>query len=220
MTEHYFSEQPTGPDQRRLVEITLDGQQVRLQTARGVFSGDRLDLGTAVLLKETPAPQGRELLDLGCGYGPIALTMARRNRAARVWAVDVNARARELTAANAAALGLAERVVVAAPAELPATVELDELWSNPPIRIGKAALHELLLTWLPRLRAEGVARLVVARNLGADSLAAWLTDQGYRVTRTASSKGYRVLEVRKARALFGVGPEEAPLRTTPVEDQA
>ncbi|MGN6600132.1 MAG: class I SAM-dependent methyltransferase [Actinomycetes bacterium] len=220
MTEHYFSEQPTGPDQRRLVEISLDGQQVRLQTARGVFSGDRLDLGTAVLLKETPAPQGRELLDLGCGYGPIALTMARRNRAARVWAVDVNARARELTAANAAALGLAERVVVAAPAELPATVELDELWSNPPIRIGKAALHELLLTWLPRLRAEGVARLVVARNLGADSLAAWLTDQGYRVTRTASSKGYRVLEVRKARALFGVGPEEAPLRTTPVEDQA
>ncbi|MGN6522538.1 MAG: class I SAM-dependent methyltransferase [Actinomycetes bacterium] len=220
MTEHYFSEQPTGPDQRRLVEITLDGQQVRLQTARGVFSGDRLDLGTAVLLKETPAPQGRELLDLGCGYGPIALTMARRNREARVWAVDVNARARELTAANAAALRLAERVVVAAPAELPATVELDELWSNPPIRIGKAALHELLLTWLPRLRAEGVARLVVARNLGADSLAAWLTDQGYRVTRTASSKGYRVLEVRKARALFGVGPEEAPLRTTPVEDQA
>ncbi|MGN6088398.1 MAG: class I SAM-dependent methyltransferase [Actinomycetales bacterium] len=220
MTEHYFSEQPTGPDQRRLVEITLDGQQVRLQTARGVFSGDRLDLGTAVLLKETPAPQGRELLDLGCGYGPIALTMARRNREARVWAVDVNARARELTAANAAALGLAERVVVAAPAELPTTVELDELWSNPPIRIGKAALHELLLTWLPRLRAEGVARLVVARNLGADSLAAWLTDQGYRVTRTASSKGYRVLEVRKAGALFGVGPEEAPLRTTPVEDQA
>ena len=209
MTEHYFSAEPATPDERRSIGVTLDGELLELQTARGVFSGDRLDPGTAVLLRETPAPRGTDLLDLGCGYGPIALTMARRNPRARVWAVDVNARARDLTTRNAAALGLAARVSAVAPEDVAAGTEFDEIWSNPPIRIGKDALHELLLTWLPRLRSEGVARLVVARNLGADSLAAWLGQQGYAVTRAASSKGYRVLEVRKAQRRSGVGADVA-----------
>ena len=73
------------------------------------------------------------------------------------------------------------------------------IWTNPPIRIGKAALHDLLLRWLPRLEPTGVAHLVVGKNLGADTLATWLTTEGFPCTRTGTAKGFRVLAVQPRR---------------------
>jgi 16S rRNA (guanine1207-N2)-methyltransferase len=73
----------------------------------------------------------------------------------------------------------------------------DRIVSNPPIRIGKTALHGLLLRWLPRLTPDGTAHLVVQKHLGSDSLARWLTEQGYPTTRLASRAGYRILKVRR-----------------------
>ena len=137
------------------------------------------------------------MLDLGCGYGVIACVQAQRQPGAEVWAVDVNERARALTATNAAALGVSSRVRVAAPEDVPVDVQVDEIWSNPPIRIGKPALHALLLRWLPRLRPGGTAWLVVAKNLGSDSLQRWLAEQGWDAVRYASVRGYRVLRVRR-----------------------
>jgi 16S rRNA (guanine1207-N2)-methyltransferase len=165
-----------------------------------VFSADRLDPGTAVLLRKAPPPAldlAGELLDLGCGYGPIACVLATAAPRAVVWAVDVNGRARELAAANAAATGVADRVRVAAPDQVPAAVRFAQIWSNPPVRVGKAELHGMLGGWLPRLRPDGVAWLVVARNLGGDSLQQWLIGQGWTVIRHASQKGYRVLRVTR-----------------------
>jgi 16S rRNA G1207 methylase RsmC len=151
-----------------------------------------------VLLRKAPLPRrAGTLLDLGCGYGPIAATLAVSAPEATVYAVDVNSRALELVRENAARIGAADRVVPATPEQVPADVRFDEIWSNPPIRIGKPALHELLQTWLPRLAPGGVAWLVVSRNLGADSLAGWLTERGYAVDRHASQKGYRVLSVTR-----------------------
>jgi 16S rRNA (guanine1207-N2)-methyltransferase len=195
---HYFNAAPSVASARREVTVQLPDGPLRFTTDRGVFSNGRLDAGTAVLLREAgPLPESGDLLDLGCGAGPIALTMARRRPASTVWAVDVNERAVELCAANAATLGL--RNVRAVPPELvPADVAPAAIWSNPPIRIGKEALHELLLRWLPRLDRGGIATLVVNRNLGADSLAAWLGRQGFAVARLASRKGYRLLEVRQS----------------------
>lgn len=196
--EHYFTAAPAGPQERRRLVVRLAGQDVEVETAGGVFSPGRLDLGTEVLLRAVPAPPPTgELLDLGCGWGPVALTLARRSPAARVWAVDVNERALDLVRSNAARLGL-PGVVAARPQDVPADVRFDAIWSNPPIRVGKAALHELLRTWLPRLRPGGRAHLVVQRNLGADSLQAWLAAQwpgAVDVARLAGAKGYRVLEV-------------------------
>jgi 16S rRNA G1207 methylase RsmC len=111
--------------------------------------------------------------------------------------VDVNERALQLTRENAAALGVSDRVVAARPDEVPDEVTFDEIWSNPPIRIGKQALHDLLLRWLTRLAPEGRASLVVGRNLGADSLQRWLGEQGFPTARLASAKGFRVLQVRR-----------------------
>lgn len=193
---HYF-ETPSGEDVRREITVTLFDTDFAVETSGGVFSGDRLDLGTSVLLRSvTPRPGSRRLLDLGCGYGPIALALAAACPAAVVDAVDVNDRALALTRDNAARHGFGDRVRAVRPQDASPAARYDEIWSNPPIRIGKAALHDLLATWLARLAPDGVARLVVGRNLGADSLHAWLREQGWDVVRTASAKGFRVLTVQ------------------------
>lgn len=203
MTEdHYFSAQPASATERREITVTLAGQEFVLETAGGVFSPGHIDLGTTVLLRTVPTPGEGELLDLGCGWGPVALTAALRQPGARVTAVDVNERALDLLRSNVARVArhaALAPITVATPEQVPADAMFDTIWSNPPIRIGKAALHELLATWLPRLRPGGEAFLVVQKNLGADSLAGWLNEQGWgAVQRIASAKGFRVLKLVRA----------------------
>lgn len=196
MSEHYFTADPAAASRPRTVRFRMDGRSFEMASDAQVFSADRLDPGTSVLLRQAPGPTGERLLDLGCGYGAITGVLAVRAPAAHVWAVDVNPRALALTAANAAALGVGERVHVSDPDGVPDDVSFDEIWSNPPIRIGKPALHAMLLRWLPRLADDGTAWLVVAKNLGSDSLLRWLVQQGYDATRHTSERGYRVLAVR------------------------
>lgn len=164
-------------------------------TSSGVFAQDGLDKATAVFLQHSTPPSGGTILDLGCGWGPIACAIAAAATPATVWAVDTNERALDLTRTNAERLGVTVNAVL--PDDVPADIVFDEIWSNPPIRIGKAALHELMLTWLPRLTPDGSARLVVAKNLGADSLQGWLNAQGWPTERLASLKGFRILRVTR-----------------------
>ena len=196
--DHYFTAAPASADERRRVRVRLAGRAVDAEVAPGIFSPGGLDKGTAVLLDEAPAPPSTgTFLDLGCGWGPIALTLALHSPDATVWALDVNERALDLTRRNAGALGL-DAVHASTADGIPPDLRFDLIWSNPPIRVGKAVLHELLRTWLPRLAPSGVAHLVVQRNLGSDSLQKWVqTDLGMPCTRFTSSKGFRVLEVRQ-----------------------
>lgn len=197
MADHYFTAKPSAPSRPEPVELSLPDMQITLMADRGVFSGRRVDPGTLALLKESPQPPAAgDLLDLGCGYGPIACALARRSPAATVWAVDINSRALELTAANATSLGLGN-LRAGSPDDVPAGVAFKGIWSNPPIKVGKDALHELLSTWLARLDAGASAWLVVHRHLGSDSLADWLSGNGWTVRRAASKSGYRVLEVAR-----------------------
>jgi 16S rRNA G1207 methylase RsmC len=193
--DHYFSASPASADERRRIDVTLAGRDLSLEVAPGIFSPAHVDLGTRVLLRTVPAPRGR-VLDIGCGWGPIAITAALMAPDATVTAIDVNERALDLARRNAVTAGVGDRVVVAHPNDVPASQTFDTIWSNPPIRIGKPALHELLAMWLPRLTPGGEAWLVVQRNLGADSLAAWLAEQGWgSVEKVASAKGFRVLRI-------------------------
>lgn len=197
--DHYFSAEPAAPARPSSVEFTAFGIEFSLVAAGGVFSSQRLDPGTAVLLRKAPQPSARGgvYLDLGCGYGPLAVSLATTSPKATVYAVDVNSRALALVRENAVRAGVADRVHPSTPEEVPPDVVFDEIWSNPPIRIGKPELHALLLRWLPRLAPDGIARLVVAHHLGSDSLQAWLTGQGWPTQRQASQKGYRVLAVTR-----------------------
>ncbi len=193
----YFEAEPTAPSSPRTIRLNLPDRSLALTTDRGVFSADRIDPGTKYLLLEAPAPPATgTFVDLGCGYGPIACTLAARSPGATVWALDVNQRALELCRLNASALDLAN-VHVFEVDEAPANLDVDLLWSNPPIRIGKPALHALLSRWLSRLRPTGSAVLVVQKHLGADSLQRWLDDGGWATQRLGSRMGYRLLEVRR-----------------------
>ena len=171
-----------------------------LGTDRGVFSADRIDPGTLVLLRAVGPPPAGTVVDLGCGYGPIAVALAKRQPEARIWAVDINERARQLCQANAATAGCSN-ITVAAPEDFPDGLAIDALYSNPPIRIGKPALQELLARWLGRLASDGKAFLVVQKHIGSDSLARWLNQSGWPTRRLISRQAYRVLEVMPAPAL-------------------
>ena len=194
---HYFNEDPEVPSARKRIDVSLPDGSFSIETDTGVFSHGRVDSGTKVLLMEAPAlPTSGHVLDLGCGAGPIAMTMARRSPESSVWAVDVNERARQLTRDNASALGLTN-VTVASPDEVPDDVVFDVIWSNPPIKVGKQELHDLLNRWLARLSPDGYAVLVVNKNLGSDSLAKWLTELGWTVKRISSRQGFRILTVKR-----------------------
>lgn len=198
MNDYYFSSAPQAEHDERDIRVRLAGHDVTVRTDANVFSRGGLDTGTSVLLKKGGLPDSSTtgiLVDVGCGWGPIALALALSAPQATVWAVDVNERARALTAHNAARLGLSVEVMT--PEEALARPEkVTEIWSNPPIRIGKAALHDLLLAWMGKLADDGEAFWVVQKNLGAESLAAWLTSQGYPTDKSISGSGFKVLRSR------------------------
>ena len=194
----YFEPSPSSRSAPKEIRLDLPDLSLTLATDRGVFSPDRIDTGTKHLLLDGPMPaEAGTLVDLGCGYGPIACALARRSPAATVLAIDVNERALDLCRSNAERLGLTNVHAVSAE-RVPAELVIDELWSNPPIRIGKAQLHHVLGTWLGRLAPTGRALLVVQKHLGADSLHRWMESEGWSVDRRSSRAGYRVLEVRAA----------------------
>ena len=198
--DHYFSAEPATPEERRQIRVQLDGREVALTTARGVYSPDRLDPGTAVLLAGAPEPsETGALLDVGCGWGPISLTLALRSPRAQVWGVDVNRRSLQLARLNADLVGV-DNVTFCEPDDVPADLRFDTIWSNPPIHVGKAVLHEILARWLPRLTDDGAAYLVVQKHLGSDSLQKWINaqDWGLACGRLSSQKAFRILEVRRA----------------------
>lgn len=200
MADHYFSPDPNAPEQRHTMRVDLGDGEIEVVSANGVFSAQGLDKATRILLAEVPEPPASgTALDIGCGWGPITLSLARRSPELAVWAVDVNERALSLTEANASALGCAN-VTALLPDAIPDDLRFDVIWSNPPIRIGKAQLDALLGHWLPRLTVGGNAWLVVGKNLGADSLQRRLGEQlgdAFAVSRHATSGGFRVLRVER-----------------------
>lgn len=223
-TQQYFNAVPDTQDERRTLDITIRERDYTVTVSNSVFSTHRLDPGTSVLLNRVPSPCDEDFpadnartynfLDLGCGWGPISLALAAESPSnSTIWALDVNERAVELTKLNAENAGFTN--VRAGTAESFAhdfanqwaDAHFDLIWSNPPIRIGKDALHELLMTYLPRLAVNGKAYMVVHKHLGADSLMKWLSSElnanpykgDYTVKKFASAKGYRILEVTRIR---------------------
>lgn len=198
-SDHYFSSSPRSAAATRTIRVRLADRDVDVVTAGGVFSPEHLDEGTRILLDTVPTPSATgHLLDLGAGWGPIALSLAFRSPDATVWAVDVNERALELVRRNASRLGL-HNVNAVLPGDVPDGVTFRTIWSNPPIRVGKSELHAMLAHWLPRLDDEATAWLVIAKHLGAESLQRWLGHElGLEVERAENSKGFRVLAASRS----------------------
>lgn len=195
--QHYFSEQPSGESKLNDVSFELEGRIFNLKAASGTFSATKLDTGTRVLLKESKYfPSQGDVLDIGCGWGPISLAIAALRPETNVWGLDVNSRSLETASHNAHSLGIGNFRGVLKD-EIPADLKFDAIWSNPPIRIGKSALHELMEQWLPRLKPGGSAMLVVQKQLGAESFQSWLSERfpDLTVSKHSIDKGYRVISV-------------------------
>lgn len=197
---HYFSSSPEGPLVTREITVTLNGTKTTVLTAGSVFSPEHIDQGTQVLLTHLDkANSTGNFLDVGCGWGPIAIALALHSPEATIYAIDVNERSLELTKLNVERLGI-NNVIVCKPEDVPAEIEFDEIWSNPPIRVGKVVLHEILQLWINRLAKGGVAHLVVQKNLGSDSLHKWLIAEfspAFESSRIDTSKTFRVLKVSR-----------------------
>ncbi len=196
--QHYWVSNPNSTSRQKEVKLLLPDVDLSLTTDRGVFSANQVDKGTRYLLMNGPSiPSSvKNILDLGCGYGPIACTLGKRYPDATVWATDTNLRALELCRLNAKKME-SKNVFTCLPEEIPKHLFFDSIWSNPPIRIGKESLHQLLLEWLNRLSANGSAHLVIQRHLGSDSLASWLETKGWDTNRRGSRKGFRLLDVTR-----------------------
>jgi len=197
---HYFASSPEGPLVTREITVNLNGNKNQVLTAGGIFSPEHIDQGTQVLLTHIEAanPTGT-FLDIGCGWGPIALALALHSPKAKIYAIDVNERSLQLTQLNADKLGITN-IIVCKPEDVPEKILFDEIWSNPPIRVGKKVLHEILNLWIKKLAKGGTARLVVQKNLGSDSLHKWLLEEfspEFESTRIDSSKTFRVLKVSR-----------------------
>lgn len=184
---------------RTAVKLSLPDIDLELQSEAGLFSHRSIDTGTYVLLRYGPAPpESGDLLDLGCGYGAIALVLGTRSAGARVWGIDVDARAVDIAQENVVRTGLTN-VVICMPRAVPSDVRFSAIYSNPPTRIGKTAFRSLLSHWLGKLSPTGSAYLVIKKEAGADAVAQWLSDNGYRADRLAAKQGYRLVHVRPRR---------------------
>ena len=195
--EHYFSSDPAAPKKTVSVLIQVGGKEIEIEAASGTFSSSRLDAGTAVLLKhDEHFPKDGNVLDIGCGWGPIGLSIASVSKSSKVFGIDINQRSIEQSNLNSSNLGLTNYSAMHS-RELPSDLRFSAIWSNPPIRVGKKVLHELMETYIPRLEPGGRAMLVVQKNLGADSFQRWLSSRfpEAEVTRVSTDKGYRVISL-------------------------
>lgn len=203
MTSQYFDENPNVESDPKLVSYSKNGIEYIFETDRGVFSYERVDKATQILLdvlgeKFVGAPP-QTIVDVGCGYGPITCVVADQFPEASITGVDTNQRARDLAVKNCRKNIGGDRIRILAPEEVDETLTVDLIVSNPPIRVGKQALYELLRGWSTCLNEHGQMWLVIAKNLGSDSTAQYLeTECAMEVHREASKKGFRVLRCTKA----------------------
>ncbi len=198
----YFDESPDVPSDPKTVLFTFKEIDYVFETDRGVFSFERIDKATRILLdvlsEKYYGSQPELIIDVGCGYGPITCVVADQFPQAQIIGVETNQRARDLAIKNCRKNIGGDRIRIMSPAEVDDTIMVDLIISNPPIRIGKDALYELLRGWSTRLNADGQMWLVIAKNLGSDSTAAYLESEcGLKVHRVASKKGFRVLRCVK-----------------------
>lgn len=197
-SNQYFDKDPNVESKPVSFTKSICGYEFEFKTDRGVFSKGALDKATEVLLKEFDENYLRvpkNIVDVGCGYGPIITFVAKKFQDATVLAVDINERARTLCAHNYGHNIGDGRLKVVSPSGVDTAQKYDLIISNPPIRIGKKALYELLKFWSEALGDDGEMWLVMAKHLGADSCAKFLETQcNLKVTRVASKKGFRILK--------------------------
>ncbi len=203
MNDHYYSAKPQSASDRRVFETTLRDVRLRLMSDAGVFSRDGVDYGSRALIEHMEFPADAKVLDIGCGYGPIGLVAARLAPQGHVKLIDINERAVELARLNAEANGISN--VSFAQSDLYEAVREDSfdiILSNPPIRAGKAVVHQVFSEAFERLNPGGELWIVIQNKQGAPSARAKLEEifGEEEVAEVAKDKGFRIYKAKKTKS--------------------
>ncbi|QQZ62104.1 class I SAM-dependent methyltransferase [Paenibacillus sonchi] len=198
MSQHYYSQQPDVRHDRRTIETVLRGKSLRFTSDAGVFSKGDIDYGSRVLIEAMEIPDGSAVLDVGCGYGPIGISAAYLAPKGHVTLIDINSRAVELARENARSNG-AHNVTVMESDVLSAVKgqKFDVIVTNPPIRAGKAVVHQIFEEAYDHLNEGGTLWVVIQKKQGAPSAAAKLESLFGDVEEVGKDKGYRIIKAQK-----------------------
>ena len=199
MNEHYFTSEPVSAHRERLIDTKLLGREMRFLTDAGVFSRDDVDPGSRLLIDSAGPLTGR-VLDLGCGWGPVGLSLALENPEIDMLMADVNERAVELSERNRRMNGVVNAHVIESDAFESIEGEFEHILTNPPIRAGKQVIYGMFDESFNRLLPGGDLTIVIRKQQGAPSAKAHLQDLFGNAEVIARGGGYWIIRSRKEQA--------------------
>lgn len=198
MSDHYYSKNPQAASEEQIIQVSLRGQNLRFYTDRGVFSKKGIDFGSQLLIESIELKADARVLDVGCGYGPIGLSLAKENTDRHITLVDVNHRALHLCQKNAELNQISNvRIMESDLLERVQHETFDAILSNPPIRAGKDVVHGLFEQSVHALNEGGELWIVIQKKQGAPSAFAKLAELYEKVEEVTKKKGYRIFRAKK-----------------------
>lgn len=199
MSDHYYTRKPGVEQNRQKHETELRGLRFQFMTDSGVFSKSGIDYGSRFLIDEMQIGKQDRVLDVGCGYGPIGLTAARLASEGEAVLLDINERAIELAKENAKMNGIENAVIRQSDLYGAAGDEpFDVILTNPPIRAGKAVVHQIFEQGYDRLKPGGSMWVVIQKKQGAPSAEAKLKELFGRVVEVGKDKGFRIFRAYRS----------------------
>ncbi|MGE5674618.1 MAG: class I SAM-dependent methyltransferase [Mycobacterium leprae] len=199
MTEHYYTARPEAEHAEEQFTATLRGMEITFTTDRAVFSRERVDFGSTLLIETMQIDPTDTVLDLGCGYGPVGIVAGRLAANGKVYMVDVNERACDLARRNLAANGVTNAEVRSGDGLAPVRgIVFDKIITNPPIRAGKAVIYQMIHDAHDALKHGGSIWVVIQTKQGAPSMKRHLEEVFGNVADVDRKAGYHILKAVRA----------------------
>jgi 16S rRNA (guanine1207-N2)-methyltransferase len=196
MADHYYTSNPNSAHHERQIEAVLRGQTMRFYTDAGVFSKDEVDPGSRLLIESADSLSGR-VLDMGCGWGPVGLSLALANPDAQIVMADINERAAELSERNRRLNGVENAQIIVSNGFEGVDGEFDHVFTNPPIRAGKQTIYAMFDESFRRLHINGTLNIVIRKQQGAPSAKKHLEEVFGNASVIAKSAGYWIIRCTK-----------------------
>lgn len=202
--DHYFTPDPQSPYEKRIITTISHNHVFEFFSAPGVFSGNKVDTGTSVLLKRADIPEKGRILDLGCGIGIIGIVVGVIQPKLEIHFIDINSRATELAKENTKKYNLQKFSLFTGDYTKileKNSIFYDAIFFNPPIRLGKKVYYSHILHAIQYLNSNGYMQIVIKKKLGAESAFSYLEnsleESPFTMKILGKNSGYWVFEIRK-----------------------